>query len=398
MWNPFPNNSLGIWNHQVTSHLAKYCDVLVYCGLFALQKRNKYYHGVHYRGVSTYFDKLVEKCRNNHFRVNRPFYTSILFFFSYAFKVAYDLRRQKCDVIHLYNYPQFIPIIKALNPRIRVILNLRGELLTQFGRKAVRRYLAGTDLIVSPSEFISAKTRSRFPEYASRCETVFNGVDPEKFFPRRIDSVAGTSAVKRLLYVGRLSPEKGVHVLLDAFPKVVDRYPEARLDIVGSEGIMPVEYLLSCSLAPSHLAELKRFYSTGYSVSDLRKRIPQNLASRVTFHGQVSHDELPNYYNSADTYINPTYYESFGMSNIEAMACGTAVVTTPVGAVPEVVEHDRTGILVAPGNSSALADGIIKILHDSPLRHSISKTACERAISCFSWRRACEKLYDCYRC
>ncbi len=394
--NPFSGSALGIWNYQITSRLAEYCDVSVYSGPFSSQKEGQCYQSVCYRSISANADRWFGNYPSIFFRGNKPSYTSIFFFLGYAFKIAYDLRLQKCDVVHLYNFPTFIPIIKALNPRIRIALNIHGDLLSQFAFGKIRRYLRGTDVIISCSELISEKVRARFPEFASRCETVFMGVDPDHFSPGKTSTFAGVNEVKRLLYVGRLSPEKGVHILLDALATVVDHYPETLLDIVGSEGIMRMEYLVTCSLAQSHFAELTQFYSDNYGVSALRERLPQNLRSRVTFHGFVPHDELPNYYRNSDVYINPSYYESFGMSNIEAMACGTPVVTTPVGAVPEVIDHGKTGFLVEPGNSLALAEGIIRILYDMPLRESITKAAYEKAVSCFSWQCACEKLYSLY--
>lgn len=401
MWDPFSNGSLGIWNYQVTKRLAKYCDVLVYFGLSDVWKGDEYYRGVHYRNISTSFDRRVPRWLLMYpsvfSRVNKPFHTSMLFFLWYAFKVACDLRRQKCDIVHLYNYPQFIPIIKAVNPRIRVVLNVHGELLSQFELEKVKRYLAKADYIISCSEFISNKIRTSFPQFACRCETVFMGVDLDRFSPKNNIGCASFSEVKRLLYVGRLSPEKGLHILLDAFATVAERYPETVLDIVGQEGwIMPVEYLVGFSLTPTLLAELKQCYSDGYSVSDLCRRIPPHLLNRVTFHGQVDYNKIHKFYADSDVYINPSYYESFGMSNIESMACGTPVVTSRVGAVPEVVEHDRTGILVEPGDPAALADGIIKILDDSRLRKSITEAAYEKAVSCFSWQCACDKLYALY--
>ncbi len=396
MWNGLSEHSLGIWNHEVTSRLAGYCDMLMYSRPLALQEKVQCNRRIDHRGIITDFDRSVEKYLSIFFRGNKPFYTSTVFFFGYAFKVARDLRRQKCDIVHLYNYPQFIPIIKTLNPQIRIVLNIHGELLSQFDFGEIKRYLKKADIIISCSEFLSEKVRSQFSGFAPRCETVFMGVDPDRFSPGKSLDCAGSSEVKRLLYVGRLSPEKGVHVLLDAFSKVVDRYPGALLDIVGSEGIMPVEYLLSCSVAPSHVAELKQFYSTGYTIPGLRGRLPQNLTNRVTFKGLISHADLPDYYNNSDVYINPSYYESFGMSNIEAMACGTPVVSTPVGAVPEVIEHEKTGILIEPGDPSALADGIIRILDDVRLRRSIIKAAYEKAVSRFSWQSACEKLHALY--
>jgi glycosyltransferase involved in cell wall biosynthesis len=99
-----------------------------------------------------------------------------------------------------------------------------------------------------------------------------------------------------------------------------------------------------------------------------------------------------NYYRSADVVINPSFYESLGMSIIEAMACRCAVVATRVGGVTEVMTDRKDGMLVEPGNAPALAESIMDVLGDACLRESIREAAHRRAIAEFSWDRLSESL------
>jgi glycosyltransferase involved in cell wall biosynthesis len=109
----------------------------------------------------------------------------------------------------------------------------------------------------------------------------------------------------------------------------------------------------------------------------------------VTFCGLVPHKDVVNYYHNADIFINPSFYETLGMSTIEAMASGLPVITTPVGGVPEVVEHGKTGLLVKPGDTDELVKAIIRVLEDKDLRLLMGQAARKRAVELFSWERIC---------
>ena len=97
------------------------------------------------------------------------------------------------------------------------------------------------------------------------------------------------------------------------------------------------------------------------------------MLGHVTFGSLIPHQEVVNCYHDADIFVNPSYYESLGMSAIEAMACQLPVVATHVGGVAEVVEQGKTGILVAPGDAGALAEAIVCLLGEEKLRVSMEK-------------------------
>jgi len=165
MWSPHSDGSLQIWNRQVTTHLSKSSDVLVYSGLFGL-KSDENIDGVQYRRFSTRWDNGFLK----HFRlirgflgVNGPLFKSDLWYVGYYLRVALDLRRKACDIAHVHYYPQFASLIKRLNPKLRVVLHMHGEWLTQVRFNNLNSRLRQIDLVVSCSEFITKSIVTRFP-------------------------------------------------------------------------------------------------------------------------------------------------------------------------------------------------------------------------------------------
>jgi len=120
------------------------------------------------------------------------------------------------------------------------------------------------------------------------------------------------------------------------------------------------------------------------------------LQGRVKFTGRVSTDELVRLYNSAQILVSPSVYEGFGLPAAEAQACGTAVVSTTAGALPEVVAHGETGWLVPPGDAPALADGIRRLMSDSELRARMGAAGRKRMVERFTWRETARKTVALY--
>jgi glycosyltransferase involved in cell wall biosynthesis len=214
---------------------------------------------------------------------------------------------------------------------------------------------------------------------------VYNGVDTQKFF-----SSGSKSCSKRLLFVSRITPEKGVHVLINAMASVVKKYPTIHLDIVGPQAMWDIDLLIRLSDDPK-VRKLASFHVKGQRNSYnnyLRQQIHSlGISRNVTFHGIVSNDEIIEYYRNANLFVLPSFSEAFGMGLIEAMACELPVVATKVGGIPEVVENGRTGLLVEAGDSKELADAILNVFSDSKLRMWMGKRARERVIKLFSWKK-----------
>jgi D-inositol-3-phosphate glycosyltransferase len=174
-----------------------------------------------------------------------------------------------------------------------------------------------------------------------------------------------------ILFVGRMEPLKGLDILLGAAAHLDDE-PAFRVLVVGGDGNATDEV--------SHLKGLS---------AEL------GIADRVSFTGPVGHDRLPLYYSAADVCVVPSYYESFCLVALEAMACGTPVVASRVGGLSVTVRDGETGYLVSHQAPQPFAERVATLLADEDLRHSFGKTASEAA-SGFGWGNVAEAIEAIY--
>lgn len=395
---PVESGSIAIWTYEVARRLAHSCEVIVYARKSPSQQKVEWDEGVQYRRVSVSTDRILRgllKLFSRVDHVKRPSFASIWYHLGYALKVANDLRVEQCDIVHIHQFSQFIPIIRALNPKIKIVLHMHGEWLTQLDHKMIEKRLCKANLVLGCSEYITEVIRRTFPERAKSCKTIFNGADVHHFVSSN-DREPKIKKTKNLLFVGRVSPEKGVHVLLDAFKNVLGHHPDAHLKIVGPQVSAPLEFILPFN-KDSKFKDLASLYSGSYR-SRLRDQLPSNLASQVSFIGNVPHSQLINYCQDADVFIFPLVWdEPFGIPIVEAMATGVPVIATRVGGITEIVEEGKTGLLVERGEVTALADAILSLLSDKAGRKSMGKAGRQRAIELFSWERIVENLLSQYK-
>lgn len=398
-----PEGSIAIWTHEVTRRLARHCDVIVYAKKGDTQKAFERYQGVQYRRMSVdvdekfaYAARAVDKRLLRFRSFKRPLFASSFYYLFYALQVAKDLKSEKCDVIHIHNFSQFVPIIRAHNPKIKIALHMHCEWLTQLDPRMIRKRLREADLIMGCSQYITNKIRYRFPQFAERCQTVYNGFDATTISGNNSPRAPKKKDIKQLLYVGRVSPEKGVHVLLDAFRKVVANYPETHLKIVGANESLPIEFLVGLSDDPM-VSGLSLYYHGNY-FSHLQGKLGPSAIRHVSFVGSVPSSQMIDFYRDADVLVLPSVCsEPFGMPLVEAMAAKVPVVASRVGGITEVVKAGETGLLVERGDASALAEAIIRLLSDDDLRLSMGEAAHKRAGELFSWERIVERLLRLYK-
>jgi len=330
------HGSMGVQTYTIASALAKSCEVFVY-GLEREQRGAKsgIYEGARYRFLpSSPKDRLVFKARDRlsrYVQISSPLSTSDLLYPSFGRQVAIDLEKEQCDIIHIQHCSQYVPIIRAFNPKSKIVLQIHAEWFSQSNLAVIERRLRPVDLLLTVSDYVTRKTQQDIPTIADRCETMYNGINPQEFDREKGYQSASRRAEKRLLYIGGVWPHKGTHVLLDAFRIVAARYPQVRLDTVGHCGLasFPVEECFDLNdqtqlravapfFAKNHLARLKA--KLGYGPADqgtylgfLRAKLAGDLASKVNFHGFLSRRELVDYYYNADVFVfPPVWNEGFG--------------------------------------------------------------------------------------
>jgi glycosyltransferase involved in cell wall biosynthesis len=197
--------------------------------------------------------------------------------------------------------------------------------------------------------------------------------------------------VKRLVFVGRITPEKGVHVLLEAMQEVVAAMPDCVLFLIGPFGSNPPSPALVLGGDPAS----ERFEALKPGYERRLRDAAQPLGEHVRFVGVVPNDRLAGWYESCDVFVHPAVWdEPFGIVLAEAMACGLPVVSTRVGGIPEIVAHGETGMLVEPGDPKALAAAILELLRDDGRRRAMGAAGRRRVEQEFSWDRTAERLEE----
>ncbi len=174
---------------------------------------------------------------------------------------------------------------------------------------------------------------------------------------------------KIVLYVGRLVYEKGIHVLINAVPKVLKKV-DAKFIIVGS----------------------------GYMKEQLLNIVrSMKLEHKVLFLGFVDDETLLRLQNCADVSVVPSLFEPFGIVALEAMAARSPVVVSDTGGLSEIVNHDKTGFKAYPNNPDSLAWGITKILLDKEYGKYIKEEAYKIVQEKYDWKKIAQQTKQVYK-
>ncbi len=254
-------------------------------------------------------------------------------------------------------------------------------------RTAAERAAArSSDRIVAASEIELADLASLYEADPAKIRVIPLGVDTHVFRPlRQADAraaLARDACEDTVLFVGRIEQIKGIDVLLEAVGELLRRRPDLRRRV--------------CLVVVGGAIDPNADGSESEKVAELRRMVGEHgIRDNVDFVGSVDQRELSLYYAAADVCAVPSLTESFGLVALEAMACGTPVVATRVGGLQTVVTSE-SGLLVPPGDASALADAIAELLDDQELRVRLSAGARARA-QAFTWSRvadAIERVYE----
>lgn len=220
------------------------------------------------------------------------------------------------------------------------------------------------------------------PETWERLHVVHVGIPIERFTPASTPvangngngngsaAASGNGHHPTILYIGRLVPEKGQAVLLEAVAKLAERGTEVNVALAG-EG----------SLRPELEAKVGRL----------------GIAERVRFLGAVGQDELHRLYEEAAIFCLPSFAEGVPVVLMEAMAMGLPVVTTRIAGIPELIEDGRSGVLLAPGRADSLADSLATLVADGELRRRLGeggREAVERSFDCEATAAELHEIFE----
>ncbi|HEY9825134.1 MAG TPA: glycosyltransferase family 4 protein [Stenomitos sp.] len=398
---PF-QTSVGLCTYRLARALAPFCEVVVYgvsgtaAPLEVGQELQE--EGVCYRFISpTLSDKVIGKIFKRYAKsplgryFNQGFkpapsvsaWTAPL----YGRKIAQDMQLQDFDVVHFQHTSQYIPLVKRLNPQTKVVLQLHAEWFPQHNQPLLRRRLKNVDLVATVSDYITEKTRTDFAELNDRCSTIYNGIDGSEFATEKDYVALRNRQEKKILYVGAISPHKGIHVLIEAFKIIAQQHPNACLQLAGPQWPYPLEETFAMNNTEL-IAKVSPYYAFDY-MTLLRGMIPPELVDQVSFLGAIPRLQLIEAFYEADVFVFPSIWdEGFGLPPLEAMASGTPVVAAQSGALAEVVQDGQQGFLVEKNDPVGLATKIIEILVNDDLKESLGKAARARALKQFTWNQA----------
>ncbi len=205
------------------------------------------------------------------------------------------------------------------------------------------------------------------------------GFDPHEVWPINKRAAAreiGLSGDEwTVLQLGRMVPRKGVDTAIRGFAEMVRKLSvPARMLVVGGESRQP---------EPAVTPEIGRL-----------KKIAEEegVLDRVVFIGRRSRDELKYYYSAADVFISTPWYEPFGITPVESMACGTPVIGARVGGIKHTVADGETGYLVPPRDPHAIAEKLIELYQDPGKQERFRQQAIRRVNDLFTWRKVSDAM------
>lgn len=278
------------------------------------------------------------------------------------------LARSGADVVHTHHMrslPSRMAVIAGRLQRKLVAVTDHGLQGSSWGGLLPRLF----DVFLT----VSAYSARELHAPVARTRVIYGGADPERYAPDPHQPRHG------VLFVGRLTPHKGVDRLLQALPQ------GARARIVGSTGHDP--------------------FPPERDYPDLLHALARD--KEVDFAGPVSDAQLPLVYRSAEVLALPSVEvscygkhiavsELLGLALLEAMASGTPVIASRVGGVPEIVRDGETGFLVPPGDVAALHDRLSQILGDPTLQRKLGDNARQVVLERFTWSKVAERCLEAY--
>lgn len=289
-----------------------------------------------------------------------------LIYFTEALMVGDWMRRR--DLTHVHAHLGSQPATVALY--VKAVFDV-GMSITVHGpdefydvhRQCLAEKVAAADFICCISDFARSQLMKLAPyEHWHKLVVSRLGVDPTVFSVRPPRVVGSCFEV---LCVGRLTPAKGQHVLLDAVAALRRQGRAVRLLVVG---------------AGTDSESLQR-HATALSLGDA-----------VVFAGAVDQDGIRAFYAAADCFCLPSFAEGIPVVLMEAMAIGVPCVTTHITGIPELIRHEIDGLLVPPSNVDALVHALARLMDDAPLRQRLSQSARLRVSQDYDLARNVEQL------
>ena len=228
--------------------------------------------------------------------------------------------------------------------------------------------------VICNSLYMKNEIRNLFGKPMDNIHVVPNGINTTKFDGKERDwdfrrNYAADNE-KIVFFAGRIVYEKGIQVLLDAAPKILQNYNDVKFVIAGR----------------------------GPCLDDLRAQAERlGISNRVYFTGYLNDVQITKMYKAIDVAVFPSLYEPFGIVALEGMLAGAATVVSDAGGLNEIVSHGIDGMKSYAGNCNSLADSILEVLFNQDLCKQIAKNAHEKVVKEYNWDIIAKKTMAVYK-
>jgi len=294
------------------------------------------------------------------------------------FVQPWALRQTGVDLLHAL---AFVAPLATTRPFVVTVYDLSfmryPEAFRPFQRWYLTRFTANSVKRAKAVITISESTRQDVIHFMGvspeRVHTIYCGVDAN-FRPLPDEEVVAFKATHQLpdtfvLFLGTLEPRKNIEGLIRAYAHWHKLEPQVPpLIVAGGKGW---------------------YYDKIFALVETL-----DLTRHIYFPGYVPQEELPLWFNTASLFVYPSYFEGFGLPVLEAMACGTPVITSTASSLPEVAGDAAR--LVEPTNTEALAQAMAEVMSRADLRETMRKQGIEQA-SQFSWEKTAQETVNVYR-
>jgi len=281
---------------------------------------------------------------------------------------------QPFDILHAqYGYPTgWATLLAAKAIGVPTVVSIQGGdghwvgSCCETHRVAMCEVLAHANaLLIGGASFVE-EVCDRLGSDPARFTIVPGAVDTSRFTPGASDHAGPV----RLFYHGRVDRRKGVLDFIDA------------LGLVRERGV-PFEAIIS-GIGPDVDSSKARAAELNFSETEIR------------FTGYADYDTVPDLYRRADVFVSPTYAEGFSNTILEAMAAGLAVVSTHSVGVSDCLRDGENGLMVQPGDVPALAQALMRVIEDGPLRARLARDGLEECRRVYSWGAVGRQIMEVY--
>lgn len=308
-------------------------------------------------------------------------------FETYAAEVVRFLQTTEYDIIHVFNRPRLVPLIREVCPRARIILSMHNDMfdLAKIDPQVAIKAIEEVEQIITISGYVGGVIASLYPAAAQKLRTIYSGVNLEIFVPWEKSSRARQvrqalrdqhqlNGKQVILFVGRLTPKKGADILVRAMNDLSKRHSDIALVLVGGS-----------------------WYSED-KVSDYVAYV-RSLAGRspipVLTTGFVAAEQIHEWFWAGDIFVCPSQWEEpLARVHYEAMAAGLPFVTTKRGGNAEVIIGGNGLLVEEPDNPMAFSEQLHKLLSSRDLQRKMGSMGRRLAEERFTWERVAREVRE----